>query len=141
MRLSGTAAGEGSSSGSHLLSHYHFHAWPDHGMPESSAGLRAICRSLSTARATGQPVVVHCSAGIGRTGTFCAIDILLQRFDSWQTLNDGRGPDRAEVEAALNLPQLVHDLRFQRMGMVQTLDQYVFVYKTLLDDLGARIGR
>eukprot|EP00775_Hariotina_reticulata_P003503 gene3503-3772_t len=96
---------------------------------------------LVQTRASRQPIVVHCSAGIGRTGTFCAIDILLQRFDSWQSLNEGQGPDRAEVEATLNLPQLVHDLRAQRMGMVQTLDQYVFVYKTLLDDLAARIGR
>jgi protein tyrosine phosphatase len=57
MRLSST-----SSDGSHMLCHYHFHAWPDHGTPGSSAGLRAVCRSLSTARESGAPVLVHCSA-------------------------------------------------------------------------------
>jgi hypothetical protein len=61
--------------------------------------------------------------GIGRTGTFCAIDILLQRLDAWPSCQEGSGPDRAEVEAALNLPALVHELRRQRMGMVQTLEQ------------------
>jgi protein tyrosine phosphatase len=65
-----------------------------------------------------------CAAqGIGRTGTFCAIDILLQRLDAWPSCQDGAGPDRGEVEAALNLPALVHELRRQRMGMVQTLEQ------------------
>lgn len=49
--------------GDHVLNHYHFHAWPDHGTPDNSAGLRAVCRSLSTARDSGKPVVVHCSAG------------------------------------------------------------------------------
>lgn len=56
------------SDSSHLLSHYHFHAWPDHGIPDSSAGLRAVCRALSTARESGAPVVVHCSAVSGRGG-------------------------------------------------------------------------
>jgi hypothetical protein len=57
MRLSSAA-----SDASHMLCHYHFHAWPDHGTPGSSAGLRAVCRSLSTARESGAPVLVHCSA-------------------------------------------------------------------------------
>jgi tyrosine-protein phosphatase non-receptor type 9 len=67
--------------------------------------------------------VLLCAQGIGRTGTFCAIDILLQRLDAWPSCQEGGGPDRAEVEAALNLPALVHELRRQRMGMVQTLEQ------------------
>uniref|UniRef100_A0A383W4E4 Uncharacterized protein n=1 Tax=Tetradesmus obliquus TaxID=3088 RepID=A0A383W4E4_TETOB len=133
MRLSST-----SSERSHMLCHYHFHAWPDHGTPGSSAGLRAVCRSLSTARESGAPVLVHCSAGIGRTGTFCAVDILLQRLDAWPGCNGGAGPERGEVEAALNLPALVHELRRQRMGMVQTLEQYAFVYQAIVDDLQAR---
>lgn len=73
LRVTCTASGA-----THTLSHYHFHAWPDHGTPDSSSGIRAMCRALAAARASGQPIVVHCSAGIGRTGTFCAIDILLQ---------------------------------------------------------------
>ncbi|KAF6254095.1 protein-tyrosine phosphatase-like protein [Scenedesmus sp. NREL 46B-D3] len=134
MRLSSSSGGDAS----HRLCHYHFHAWPDHGTPCSSAGLRAVCRALSTARECGAPVLVHCSAGIGRTGTFCAVDILLQRLDAWPCCRDGAGPDRGEVEAALNLPALVHELRQQRMGMVQTLEQYAFVYQAILDDLQAR---
>eukprot|EP00878_Enallax_costatus_P032416 GHUV01035624.1.p1 GENE.GHUV01035624.1~~GHUV01035624.1.p1 ORF type:complete len:306 (+),score=75.01 GHUV01035624.1:411-1328(+) len=113
-----------SSGCDHVLSHYHFHAWPDHGTPDSSAGLRAVCRSLTTARDSRKPVVVHCSAGIGRTGTFCAVDILLQRLDTWQGSSarsageadkSSTSADRAEVEATLNIPNLVHELRRQRM--------------------------
>lgn len=51
-----------STGATHTLSHYHFHAWPDHGMPDSSNGIRAICRALAPARETGRPIVVHCSA-------------------------------------------------------------------------------
>jgi hypothetical protein len=46
----------------HTLSHHHFHAWPDHGTPSSSSGIRAICRELAPARASGHPILVHCSA-------------------------------------------------------------------------------
>jgi protein tyrosine phosphatase len=168
----------------HHLHHYHFHAWPDHGTPDSSSCIRAMCKALKPDHATGAPIVVHCSAvggrfggglsneaagmhtssvaslrdvcvslcwlplrlhafcvavfvcqrhgpshpctaagvhcplqGIGRTGTFCAIDILLQRLDAWA--RSPSGPERAEVEDTLDVPSLVHHLRTQRMGMVQ----------------------
>lgn len=81
-----------------------------------------------------------CAQGIGRTGTFCAVDILLQRLDAWPQCQDGCGPDRDEVEAALNVPHLVHELRRQRMGMVQTLEQYAFVYKAVVEDLQVRLA-
>jgi hypothetical protein len=51
-----------STGATHTLSHYHFHAWPDHGTPDSSSGIRAICSALAPARETGRPIVVHCSA-------------------------------------------------------------------------------
>lgn len=57
-----------------------------------------------------------CTVGIGRTGTFCAVDILLQWFDHWQECSaEAAGPDDAEVEAAVGVPNLVHKLRGQRM--------------------------
>lgn len=122
----------------HLLSHYHFHAWPDHGVPDNSSSLRTICAALGRARATGRPALVHCSAGIGRTGTFCAVDITLQRFDSWRSRAGEVTPE--EVAATLDMPSLVASLRTQRMGMVQTLEQYEYVYQTLLEDLQVRCG-
>jgi tyrosine-protein phosphatase non-receptor type 9 len=83
----------------------------------------------------GGTPVLHCSAGIGRTGTFIAVDVLLRRVDAW--FREG-GPTKEEVEAALDVPQLVHSMRQQRGGMVQTLEQYVFLYQAALDELEER---
>ena len=128
-----------STGDSHLLSHYHFHAWPDHGAPRSSGGIRAICAALSPVRASSTPILVHCSAGIGRTGTFCALDIVLQQLDSWS--NQDGGITEGEVVETLDLPSLVAKLRQQRMNMVQTLEQYEFLYKAILEDLQQRVER
>ena len=59
-------------------------------------------------------------AGIGRTGTFCAVDIALQRL---------RSPDYGAVVSAAELKPLVAELRRQRAGMVQTPEQYLFCYQ------------
>jgi protein tyrosine phosphatase len=152
LRVSDTAAG----GAEHELQHFHYHTWPDHGVPEDSATLRAVCRELHQLRAAagggaavvaaagggaagsgsgaGAPVL-HCSAGIGRTGTFIAVDVILRRVGAW--FREG-GPTKDEVEAALDLPLLVHSLRQQRGGMVQTLEQYCFLYRAALDELEER---
>lgn len=100
-------------------------------------------------------VVVHCSAGIGRSGTYIAIDVLRQRLcqlgkagaavttTGVHQVRPSEGViaaadasvGRAVLEAALDLPALVHEMRQQRMGMVQTGEQYQFVYKALLEEL------
>lgn len=77
-----------------------------------------------------QPIVVHCSAGIGRTGSFCAIDITLQRLRAWAQQAPADLP-----ENLINLPALVHTFRQQRMGMVQVYEQYVYCYKAVADEL------
>lgn len=59
------------------------------------------------------PIVVHCSAGVGRTGTIIALDIVMQRLKN---------------ESKINIYETVKKLRFQRMKMVQTLQQYTFLY-------------
>ena len=64
----------------------------------------------------GPPICVHCSAGIGRTGTFCAIDISINR------LNDLK---------VLNIEETINRIRRQRAQSVQTRDQYVFCYMAL----------
>lgn len=64
----------------------------------------------------GPPICVHCSAGIGRTGTFCAIDISINR------LNDLK---------LLNIEETINRIRRQRAQSVQTRDQYVFCYMAL----------
>lgn len=119
------------SGESHTLSHYQYHGWPDHGVPLGTGGIRAISGALDPVRGAG-PVVVHCSAGIGRSGTFCAVDILRQRLRSWQL----RLPaSDEEMEGSLDLFTLVHQLRQQRMGMVQTMEQYCYCYNALKEEL------
>lgn len=139
---------DGVSGAAAELQHFHYHTWPDHGVPDDSATLRRMCRELQRLRGAGGAAggaaavvadagvpVLHCSAGIGRTGTFIAVDVILRRVDSW--FRPG-GPSKDEVEAALDVPLLVHSLRQQRGGMVQTLEQYCFVYKAALDELDER---
>jgi protein tyrosine phosphatase len=153
LRLSLAAPGAQGAPPPAELQHFHYHTWPDHGVPEDSATLRRMCRELQRLRGgsggggggtlvvnggggggAGVPVL-HCSAGIGRTGTFIAVDVILRRIDAW--FREG-GPTKDEVEAALDLPLLVHSLRQQRGGMVQTLEQYCFLYRAALDELEER---
>lgn len=142
-----------------VVQHYHYHAWPDHGTPEESAAIRKVCEALQQQREAvavagaaasqsaagglqgapgngsgcGRPqAIVHCSAGIGRTGTFVAVDIVCQRLHKLaQRAVQGELPQHTLQKAlseALDLPTLVHELRQQRMGMVQTVEQYIFIY-------------
>lgn len=65
----------GDNATQHTVSHYHFTTWPDHGTPDSSSGIRALCRALGPARASGRPILVHCSAvsvcGCGAVSGWC----------------------------------------------------------------------
>lgn len=74
-RLTKTTSGE-----NRLILHFHYTTWPDFGVPQSP---EAFYKFLNVVRASGVlepdvgPVVVHCSAGIGRSGTFCLVDTIL----------------------------------------------------------------
>uniref|UniRef100_A0A8C5AM04 protein-tyrosine-phosphatase n=1 Tax=Gadus morhua TaxID=8049 RepID=A0A8C5AM04_GADMO len=107
------------------LSHFQYLSWPDYGVPTSAVTLidflgavkrqqKAVVKSLGPQWAghpLGPPVVVHCSAGIGRTGTFCALDICLSQLQDIGTLN---------------VRQTVRRMRSQRAFSIQTPDQYFF---------------
>mmetsp|Transcript_20584 Transcript_20584/g.53695 ORF Transcript_20584/g.53695 Transcript_20584/m.53695 type:complete len:260 (-) Transcript_20584:515-1294(-) len=83
--------------------------------------------------------LVHCSAGIGRTGTFLAIDIMIQRIRRLAARAAAAGSSSSVrgrlLSEAFNIPTLVHELRQQRMGMVQTFDQYSYIYRALQEEL------
>lgn len=115
------------------VQHYHYFKWPDHGVPTTTKPIRQLTHMLSLSPAAGKNVVVHCSAGIGRTGAFCSIDIILKRL-RW--LGQHRRPlAEGAVQAAVDVRAVVSQLRQQRRGMVQTLDQYYFVYLVILQEV------
>ncbi|CAB1329552.1 unnamed protein product, partial [Coregonus sp. 'balchen'] len=99
--------------------HYQYLSWPDHGVPNEPGGvlsfLEQVNRKQSAIRDTG-PIVVHCSAGIGRTGTIIVIDILID------TIN------RQGLDCDIDIPKTIQRVRQQRSGMVQTEAQYKFIY-------------
>ncbi|MED6292537.1 hypothetical protein CHARACLAT_001295, partial [Characodon lateralis] len=85
---------------------FHFTGWPDHGVPYHATGLLGFIRRVKTKTLTNAgPMVVHCSAGAGRTGCFIVIDIML---------------DMAEREGVVDIYNCVRELRSRRVNMVQT---------------------
>lgn len=112
------------------VDHYQYHAWPDRGVPTSTWPLRQLARLLddTDAHAAG-PAIVHCSAGIGRTGTFCAVDIELRRLRAMHPSDITSAPQIIEVY------DLVGQLRKQRPGMVQTTPQFLFIFRALQEEL------
>ncbi|XP_064144191.1 receptor-type tyrosine-protein phosphatase eta isoform X3 [Loxodonta africana] len=109
------------TSESHPLRQFHFTSWPDHGVPDNTdllIGFRDLVRDYVKQSPPETPILVHCSAGVGRTGTFIAIDRLIYQI---------------EIENAVDVYGIVYDLRIHRPLMVQTEDQYVFLNQCVLD--------
>ncbi|KAH8350288.1 hypothetical protein KR067_013028, partial [Drosophila pandora] len=107
--------------------HFYFKKWPDHGVPEDPMHLITFVKKVkSERRPTFSPIVVHCSAGVGRTGTFIGLDIIMQRLKS---------------ESKINIFETVKKLRFQRMKMVQTIQQYTFLYACTYELVKHKIPR
>ena len=104
-----------------IIKQFHFITWPDHGVPQSTAASMDMLKLAKAERTElGGPMVVHCSAGVGRTGTIIAIDMNLEMIAEKQEI---------DVKAALN------SMRRQRAMMIQTEDQYIFVHKSLLAEV------
>ncbi len=99
---------------------FHYTAWPDHGIPTQVKPLLEMVRLIRDCQASETlPVLVHCSAGCGRTGTICAIDFI------WGLLRTGK------LTADFSLFELVKDMRRQRIAMVQTVEQYILVHRAV----------
>lgn len=99
---------------------FHYSAWPDHGIPVQVKPLLEMVRLIRDCQASETlPVLVHCSAGCGRTGTICAIDFI------WGLLRTGK------LTADFSLYELVKDMRRQRIAMVQTVEQYILVHRAV----------
>uniref|UniRef100_A0A667ZM29 protein-tyrosine-phosphatase n=1 Tax=Myripristis murdjan TaxID=586833 RepID=A0A667ZM29_9TELE len=111
---------------SRLVRQFHYTVWPDHGVPETTQSLIQFVRTVRDYinRTPGSgPTVAHCSAGVGRTGTFIVLDRVLQQLDN---------KDTVDIYGA------VFDLRLHRSHMVQTECQYAYLHQCVRDVLRAR---
>uniref|UniRef100_A0A8C7UFK0 Receptor-type tyrosine-protein phosphatase kappa n=1 Tax=Oncorhynchus mykiss TaxID=8022 RepID=A0A8C7UFK0_ONCMY len=98
---------------------FHFTGWPDHGVPYHATGLLSFIRRVKISNPpSAGPIVVHCSAGAGRTGCYIVIDIML---------------DMAEREGVVDIYNCVKALRSRRINMVQTEEQYIFIHDAILE--------
>ncbi|XP_053738726.1 receptor-type tyrosine-protein phosphatase F isoform X6 [Synchiropus splendidus] len=98
---------------------FQFMAWPDHGVPEYPTPILAFLRRVKACNPPDAgPMVVHCSAGVGRTGCFIVIDAMLERM---------------KHEKSVDIYGHVTCMRAQRNYMVQTEDQYIFIHEALLE--------
>lgn len=114
--------------GKTCIDHFQYTVWPDHGVPNTTAELISFRKEIRKVHPhPAPPIVVHCSAGVGRTGTFITVDTMMNRAE--------------HLDEDLDIHQLVRDLRANRNYMVQTIIQYQFAFKTILDGLDKAIAR
>jgi netrin-G3 ligand len=103
----------------HVVKHFYYTAWPDHGVPECPSSIVKFIQHVRRHYGSSYaPLVVHCSAGVGRTGTFITIDAMMQRL---------------KAKDDLNIYEYVSYMRTRRTFMVQNQDQYSFIHDALVD--------
>ncbi|CAH3116195.1 unnamed protein product [Pocillopora meandrina] len=100
---------------------FHYVTWPDKGVPQHSTALLGFRQKIHARhQATGGPLVVHCSAGVGRTGTYIAIDAMLESAEKIKTVF---------------IQNYVQVMRRSRPHMIQKDDQYVFLHQAVMEAL------
>ncbi|KAG8193889.1 hypothetical protein JTE90_011449 [Oedothorax gibbosus] len=104
---------------SRVVRHFHFTTWPDFGVPEPPQVLVKFVRTFRERMGApdSKPIVVHCSAGVGRSGTFIALDRVLQDL---------------QKQDFVDIFGIVHDMRRERVWMVQNEQQYICIHQCLM---------
>ncbi|XP_052807070.1 hemicentin-1-like isoform X2 [Mya arenaria] len=103
------------------LVQFHYTSWPDKNVPATALSLVQFWRKVKQSEFVEKtPWIVHCSAGVGRTGTFIALDYLF---------------DQGKVDGKLNVPETVNLLREQRISMIQTKEQYLYLHDAITEIL------
>uniref|UniRef100_A0A8B9GLR5 Tyrosine-protein phosphatase non-receptor type 20 n=1 Tax=Astyanax mexicanus TaxID=7994 RepID=A0A8B9GLR5_ASTMX len=98
------------------VTHLNYTGWPDHGTPTQPEQLLTFISYMRHIHQSG-PIITHCSAGIGRSGTLICIDVVLGLISK---------------DADFDISDVVRSMRLQRQGMVQTEEQYIFCYQVIL---------
>eukprot|EP00106_Octopus_bimaculoides_P002092 XP_014769534.1 PREDICTED: tyrosine-protein phosphatase non-receptor type 11-like [Octopus bimaculoides] len=105
--------------GPRRIYHYHFMIWPDYGVPSDPGTVLNFLQMVNEQQESipdAGPFVVHCSAGIGRTGTFIVIDMIIDKIK------------RHGLDCEIDIQKTIQMVRSQRSGLVQTEAQYKFIY-------------
>uniref|UniRef100_A0A8C1IWM6 Tyrosine-protein phosphatase non-receptor type 20 n=1 Tax=Cyprinus carpio TaxID=7962 RepID=A0A8C1IWM6_CYPCA len=98
------------------VTHLNYTGWPDHGTPTQPEQLLTFISYMRHIHQSG-PIITHCSAGIGRSGTLICIDVVLGLISK---------------DTDFDISDVVRTMRLQRQGMVQTEEQYIFCYQVIL---------
>ncbi|XP_056655174.1 tyrosine-protein phosphatase non-receptor type 6 isoform X3 [Monodelphis domestica] len=102
--------------------HYQYLSWPDHGVPSEPGGVLSFLDQINQCQESlhnAGPIIVHCSAGIGRTGTIIVIDMIMEAIST-------KG-----LDCDIDIQKTIQMVRAQRSGMVQTEAQYKFIYMAI----------
>lgn len=110
------------------ISHFQYTDWPDFGQPASCDAFLSMVDAVDRVNSGNAPLLIHCSAGIGRTGTFIVVHAVLEEYRYYH---------QKKLPLTFNLIEVLVRIRAARPGMVQTKDQLQFCYRALCEAIAA----